>query len=184
MDFPEFARKTRLILEPGSNTSQFTKTLFEWVLPDDKLSLIGGYSDNTFKAYYNGNSQITKIAKIVLPHIEDGIYFEDNLADIEDTAANALCNDFREAIPDCNAFNIAEKLGQLFALIIKEAAASTRNTTATETANNCVEAEVLDEDSNQRHDSTGTTIIQNQVNIENNTTNTFNIENSTVTFNL
>lgn len=186
MNFPEFAHKLYPLIGNGENTSIFTKSLFEAILGDENFDYLPQISSNTYKAYYNGQTGITKISKKISSFVEDGGCFTDYLENLPsaDTVAQSLADAFSDTLPETNAATIFTNLGMLFAQIIKEAAASKRNTTASDTENNCVEAEVLDEPNHSYANHTGTTIIQKQVNIENNTVNNFNIENSNVNFNL
>lgn len=186
MNFPEFAHKLYPLIGNGENTSKFTKTLFESILGDENIDYLPKTSPNTYKAYYNGQTSITKISQKISSFVEDGGCFTEYLENLPsaDTVAQSLSDAFSDTLPKAGAATVFTDLGMLFAQIIKEAAASKRNTTAPDTENNCVEAEVLDEPNHSSANHTGTTIIQKQVNIENNTVNNFNIENSNITFNL
>lgn len=186
MEFSEFAQKLYTFIGNGESQGKYTRSLFDAILGDENAALLPKRSDETFKAYYNGQTKITSFAKQIVAYVEDGWCFCEYLQNLTyvETVAQSLCDEFSEILPNATASTIFEELGTLFAQIIKEAAASKRNTTASEPEGNYVDPEVLDDDSDQSHNSTGPTIIQNQVNIKNNTTNNFNIKDSTVTFNL
>ena len=70
MEFTEFAEILKPIIGGSYSTHVFTRTLFVTIITEDGLLQIEDISENTFKAYYNGKTQVTKIAQRVLPHIE------------------------------------------------------------------------------------------------------------------
>ncbi|MBR0233090.1 MAG: hypothetical protein IJQ57_09640 [Synergistaceae bacterium] len=63
MYFKDFAYQIGLVMKGNSTTSSFTHTLFDAILPEKKKNLLDGISENTYKAYYNGKTKITGIAK-------------------------------------------------------------------------------------------------------------------------
>ena len=61
MEFTEFAEILKPIIGGSYSTHVFTRTLFETIITEDGLLQIEDISENTFKAYYNGKTQVTKI---------------------------------------------------------------------------------------------------------------------------
>ena len=63
MTFSEFANRLGRVIRSESSTATFTRTLFEAILPEDRLDVLNEYKISSYKAFYNGNSNITNIAK-------------------------------------------------------------------------------------------------------------------------
>ena len=63
MTFSEFANRLGKVIRSESSTAVFTRTLFEAILPEDRLDILNEYKISSYKAFYNGNSNITNIAK-------------------------------------------------------------------------------------------------------------------------
>lgn len=125
MTFREFAHKLKSVLGGSSNTKKFTKTLFETMLQEDEVDLIGNVSDETYKSYYNGHTSISNIALTILSHIEPE-QFVSYLESFNDGVAENLCKVFQEEIPDINLGNFSVKIKDLFVDILNEAANKTR----------------------------------------------------------
>ena len=53
MEFSTFMQLLFPVIGFGSSTRAFTKSMFEEILTDDSGDILGGYSENTYKAYYN-----------------------------------------------------------------------------------------------------------------------------------
>lgn len=128
MEFTEFAQKIKPIIGGSYSTHVFTRTLFESIITEDGLLQIEDISENTFKAYYNGRTKITNIAKRVLPHIEPE-QFISYLDDFPEATTQRLCDAFQTHIEDISLYNASEKIAYLFEDILKEAAAQKRKST-------------------------------------------------------
>lgn len=124
MEFKEFAHKLFSIIGAGNNTKRFTRTLFESILDEENSEIIDG-SLETFKAYYNGNTKISKLSQKILIYIKPEC-FVDYLNEFSDDVIDALCDTFRDMYPDINKENAAVKLSELFADIIKKAASTAK----------------------------------------------------------
>jgi len=70
MNFQEFVNLTRPVIGGKSSYHKFVRTLFDAILSDDGRDILDDYSENTYKAYANGRTQITNIAKAISPHID------------------------------------------------------------------------------------------------------------------
>lgn len=77
------------------------------------------------KAYANGKTQITNIAKAISPHI-DLVEFATFIYQSGESAQLELCERFTSYLPSINARNVGEELADLFAGIIREAAGRKR----------------------------------------------------------
>ena len=126
MNFSEFATRLKRIIGGGNNTVQFTKSLFECILPDDD-DLMDGYSVNTLKAYFNGTSPISKLAKKIRPIMQkEG--FEEFIDEFEGDVTQSLADAFIDVAPEINACNCAIVLSDIFKKIIEDAAATEKKT--------------------------------------------------------
>ena len=63
MEFKEFAQRLGGVIRGESSTATFTKSLFESILQQDRLDVLDEYQPSSYKAYYNGQSKITRIAR-------------------------------------------------------------------------------------------------------------------------
>lgn len=129
MTFSEFARRLYSVIGSGSNTSAFARTLLDTIVvyKDEELNPIQELKPSTFKAYYNGTNNITKTAKKINANVETSA-FEEYIDTFPDNAVQALCSAFEEDIPDITPHNANQKLAELFASIIYEAAAAKSKT--------------------------------------------------------
>ena len=128
MEFSKFAEILRPIIGGSYSTHLFTRTLFESIITKDYLLQIEDISDNTFKAYYNGKTKITNIAKRVLPHIEQELFIS-YLDDFPDATTQRLCDAFQTHIKDINLYNASQRIANLFEEILTEAASQKRKST-------------------------------------------------------
>lgn len=127
MTFKEFANRLGDVIRGESSTHAFTRTLFEAILPDDKIDVLDEYKESSYKAYYNGNSAITRIAKKINMDAQ-AEYFSEFIEDYEDIAVIKICDAFADVIPDITAHNAGQKLGELFEAIINESASTKKST--------------------------------------------------------
>ena len=71
MEFKVFAKKLKNVIGGKSNTKIFTKTIFEAMMNESGPELLAGTSPDTFKAYFNGNTSISKVAALILANLSD-----------------------------------------------------------------------------------------------------------------
>ncbi len=125
MKFNEFAQRLHPIIGGASSTSAFAKTLFDAIITEEGSSVLEEVSEESYKAYYNGNTSISRMAKKISPYVdlEEFVGFCNRF---QDGATERLCDSFREFCPSISAHNAGEKLAVLFEQIINEAAATKR----------------------------------------------------------
>ena len=123
MEFTEFANLLKPIIGGSYNTKRFTRILFESMMTEDGALLIEDISDETFKAYFNGNTAITKIAQRVLANLEDENFVE-YLNGFGDATAQILCDTFAPYIEGINQLSASRKITDLFVEILHNAAGS------------------------------------------------------------
>lgn len=126
MTFHEFANRLGGVIRAESSTHAFCRTLFEAIIPIEKIEVLDEYKESSYKAYFNGNSNITRIAKKINMDAQ-----ADNFADFihgyEDTTVQKICDAFSDVFPDINCHNAGITLGRLFESIISDAAATKKS---------------------------------------------------------
>ena len=110
MDFVEFVNLTRPVIGGKSGIHTYVKTLFDAILTEDGKDILEDYSDSTYKAYANGTTSINKISKAMVSYI-DPVEFS---SFIFNTQESVQLN------------NVGDEIAELFANIIREAAATKR----------------------------------------------------------
>ena len=125
MDFSEFAKTLKPIIGGSNNTIEFTRNLFVIMLGEEKSDIIENYSDDSYKAYYNGRNSINNIAKLVAPHVEPA-NFTKYLDSFGDAVSQKLCNSFSKHIDGLDIFNVNDKLAEYFDDIIQIASSNQR----------------------------------------------------------
>lgn len=128
MEFKVFIKKLKNVIGGKSNTKIFTKTIFETMMNESGSELLKGTSLETFKAYYNGNTSISKVAALVLANLSDDDGFPSYLEGFGDTTAQLLADEFKDDIPDINAVNVSVKITDLFLEILKDASGKKKST--------------------------------------------------------
>lgn len=128
MTFKEFVHILKPIIGGSYSTIAFTRTLFDTIITEDGKLHIEDISPETFKAYYNGNTQITKIAQRVLPFI-DVEEFASYLNNFSEATTQRLCDAFSPYIEDIDLYNTSEKIAYFFESILIEAAGTQRKGT-------------------------------------------------------
>lgn len=113
MEFKVFAKKLKNVIGGKSNTKIFTKTLFETMMNESGPELLKGTSQDTFKAYFNGNTSISRVAALVLANLNEDDDFSTYLEDFGETTAQLLADEFKDDIPDINAVNASRGLCSL-----------------------------------------------------------------------
>ena len=127
MQFKEFVHKLFSAISAGESTSRFTKTMFENIVTEEGLDILNGYQPSSYRAYYNGNTSITKISKKINAHIEH-MEFVAYIGNLSDASVEQLCRIFKKDIPNIEPLNAPEKLAELFAKIITDAAGAKKKT--------------------------------------------------------
>lgn len=121
MEFTEFAQKIKPIIGGSYSTHVFTRTLFESIITEEGLLRIEDIIENTFKAYYNGQTKITKISQRILPHI-DPEQFIAYLDGFPEATTQRLCDTFKSDIEGIDLYNVAEKIAYYFEELLTIAA--------------------------------------------------------------
>ncbi len=128
MEFKTFAKKLKNVIGGKSNTKTFTKTLFEAMMNESGPELLASTKPDTFKAYFNGNASISKVAALVLANLNDEGDFSSYLDGFGETTAQLLADEFIDVIPDINAVNASGKISDLFLEILREASGKEKST--------------------------------------------------------
>lgn len=128
MEFKVFAKKLKNVIGGKSNTKIFTKTLFETMMNESGPELLKGTSLDTFKAYFNGNTSISRVAALVLANLSEDDDFSTYLEGFGETTAQLLADEFKDDIPDINAVNASTKITDLFLDILREATGKKKST--------------------------------------------------------
>lgn len=128
MEFSDFVKLLHPVIGAGSSTHAFTKTIFDSIVTDEGIAALDERSADTYKAYYNGNTKITKLAQSITAYIEPE-EFIGYIGQFSDAAVQSLCDSFQEHLADINPHNAGEQLAGLFATIIKEAASAKKKGT-------------------------------------------------------
>lgn len=145
MEFKVFAKKLKNVIGGKSNTKIFTKTIFETMMNESGSELLAGTSLDTFKAYFNGNTSISKVAALILANLSDDDEFPSYLEGFGETTAQLLADEFKDDIPDINSVNASLKITDLFLEILREASGKEKSTpkSADETSHNILEERIL-----------------------------------------
>lgn len=128
MEFKVFVKKLKNVLGGKSNTKIFTKTIFEAMMNENGSELLKGTSPETFKAYYNGYTSISKVAALILANLSDDDEFPSYLDCFGETTAQLLADEFKNDIPGINAVNASTKITDLFLEILKEVSGKKKST--------------------------------------------------------
>jgi hypothetical protein len=128
VEFKVFAKKLKNVIGGKSNTKIFTKTIFEAMMNESGAELLAGTSPDTFKAYFNGNTSISKVAALILANLSDDDEFPSYLDGFGETTAQLLADEFIGDIPDINAVNASTEITDLFLEILREASGKEKST--------------------------------------------------------
>lgn len=189
MLFCEFAQLLFPIIGAGSSTSAFAKSLFDAIVSDEGKDILEESMPETYKAYFNGHTGISRFAQKVTAYL-DRTEFEEYIEGFSDEASLSLCDAFSSYLPNADSRNISELLAELFVQIIRDAASSKgtrhkKEKSPSEDEPETITAEVVDDEKpSGAAQGPNITLIQNQTIIGHDESKTFNIDNSTVTFNL
>lgn len=145
MEFKVFAKKLKNVIGGKSNTKIFTKTIFEAMMNESGPELLAGTSPDTFKAYFNGNTSISKVAALILANLSDDDEFPSYLEGFGETTAQLLADEFKDEIPDINSVNASLKITDLFLEILREASGKEKSTpkSADKTPHDILEEKIL-----------------------------------------
>lgn len=145
MEFKVFAKKLKNVIGGKSNTKIFTKTIFEAMMNESGPELLAGTSPDTFKAYFNGNTSISKVAALILANLSDDDEFPSYLEGFGETTAQLLADEFKDEIPDINSVNASLKITDLFLKILREASGKEKSTpkSADKTQHDILEEKIL-----------------------------------------
>ena len=145
MEFKVFAKKLKSVIGGKSNTKIFTKTIFEAMMNESGPELLKGTSQETFKAYFNGNTSISKVAALILANLSEEDDFPSYLDGFGDTTAQLLADEFKDDIPDINSVNASLKITDLFLEILREASGKEKSTpkSADKTPHDILEEKIL-----------------------------------------
>ena len=109
MTFSEFVNMLFPIIGAGSSTHAFTRSMFDTILDESGQSILDEYSEETYKAYYNGSTGISRIAKKVCAYMEPE-NFSSYIDEFPDATRDSLCEVFKASISDCDSYNISQAL--------------------------------------------------------------------------
>lgn len=145
MEFKVFAKKLKNVIGGKSNTKIFTKTIFEAMMNESGPELLADTSLDTFKAYFNGNTSISKVAALILANLSDDDEFPSYLEGFGETTAQLLADEFKDNISDINSVNVSLKITDLFLEILQEAAGKEKSTpkSANKTSHDILEEKIL-----------------------------------------
>ena len=145
MEFKVFAKKLNNVIGGKSNTKIFTKTLFETMMNESGPELLKDTSLDTFKAYFNGNTSISRVAALVLANLSEDDDFSSYLDGFGETTAQLLADEFKDDIPDINAINASAKITDLLLDILRETAGKKKSTpkSADKTSHDILEEKIL-----------------------------------------
>lgn len=190
MRFHEFAQLLHPLIGGGSSTYVFVRTLFDAIITEDGRAALEEVGEESYKAYYNGNTGISRFAKKINAYVEPA-EFEAYCNELSDAAVAAICERFRVYLPEINPYNAAELLANLFRDIINEAAFAKRKNNPNGKDRGVVADDVQNDDALQPEvelfdaepalnasGDTKITVIQHQINVVQNGENNFNLTNN------
>ena len=115
MKFKDFAQRIGKVMKSDENISTFTRTLFESLFPTDAdCEFLSDIGNHTFRAYYYGSVNITKIAKKIYGFVNPR-FFEIYLLNLHKN--NELYKSFSDVILGITPDNVCEMVANLFYLI-------------------------------------------------------------------
>lgn len=182
MEFKDFVQMLYPIIGGSSSQGTFVKTLFDIIVTENGQSALDEQTEVTYRAYLNGQTGISRIAKKIIPYIETE-NFVSYIHEFSDETVLSLCDSFRECLPEIDGFNAGRQLADLFLSILKNAAGTKRKSSvSSEDDAEPIEAEVVDDEkpsgaATEDKKITVTNVIQNgknNFNLTNNGTMNFN----------
>ncbi len=135
MQYYEFYRIIAPVIGGGKSQADLTRELFENITKEEAHDLIS-YSNDTLKGYCRPRGSIGRLAKQVNSYV-DFLIFQRYLEEFRAAVEERLYMEFKDYIDALEPENTCEKISELFAEIIHEAAGgkpSKRKTTEFEKA--------------------------------------------------
>lgn len=130
MSFIEILHTLKPIIGGGDSTHLFTRKIFEILLTEEGLWILEGISENTFKAYYNRNTNISKISRRMALYIEPEqmIHYFNGMSD---ATIELLTYKLQLLIPDITISNAPERISHYLVETIIESASQERSIPST-----------------------------------------------------
>lgn len=133
-EFSDFAKKLSVTFMGSSPPAEFAKALFAAIyLPISEDSPVEEMLLRTYKGYYYGSSNITRLAKQISGSL-DLASFADEYTTETEASVDALCVAFAEDCPGINADNYSNMIAARFQRIILNAASPQKRTKKLPTA--------------------------------------------------
>ena len=119
MKFSDFAHILNCFLGEYLNTSDFTKALLLAVTNESVKPFLNGISANTYKSYYNGQRQLTRISKRIIGHL-DLDQFSEFIVGLDLQCKEEICDAIDKIDPslDIDLFNCNYVCANVFKDII------------------------------------------------------------------
>lgn len=119
MKFSDFAYILNCFLGEDLNTSDFTNALLLAVTNESVKPFLKGISPNTYKSYYNGQRQLTRISKRIIGHL-DLDKFSEYTRGLDLQCKQEICNAIDKIDPslDIDLFNFNYVCANIFKDII------------------------------------------------------------------
>lgn len=129
MLFNEFANKLFSVLGNGASTHVFTRTLFDAITTNSGKDILDGYTDSSYKGFYNGHTSISRISKKINTYVEPMEFSAYIMDAFSDAVRENLCAVFHEDIPGIEPSSAGDELAALFVEIITQAAGANKKST-------------------------------------------------------
>lgn len=129
MLFNEFANKLFSVLGNGASTHVFTRTLFDAITTNSGKDILDGYTDSSYKGFYNGHTSISRISKKINTYVEPMEFSTYIMDEFSDAVRENLCAVFHEDIPGIEPSSVGDELAALFVEIITQAAGANKKST-------------------------------------------------------
>ena len=129
MLFNEFANKLFSVLGNGASTHVFTRTLFDAITTNSGKDILDGYTDSSYKGFYNRHTSISRISKKINTYVEPMEFSAYIMDEFSDAVRENLCAVFHEDIPGIEPSSAGDELAALFVEIITQAAGANKKST-------------------------------------------------------
>lgn len=131
MEFSEFVSRLHSVVGSGNSTHSFTKSILDAVTIDceEVDDILDSYSEDTYKAYFNGNTKVTKIANKLSAYLEP-FEFTSYLEKFSDFTTESLCEVFADFLPKSTPHTVVSDISDLLVSIIRTAASGKRKPAA------------------------------------------------------
>ena len=150
-EFSVFAQKLSATFMGSSSPEEFAKALFVAIyLPVSEDSPVDELLPRTYKGYYYGSSNITKLARQISGSLDLSSFAEIYTTETE-ASVDALCESFSEECPGINAYNYSSMIAARFQRIILNAAATQKRTKKPSTAKAVESMSVVQPSLKDRH---------------------------------